>query len=125
MPPDEVVSDVVASALVVASVVVSDDARPSYGPGSDALVGGSEEGESGSEDKEADGYGTSDDDEDDESEEEDDDGDDEDWGLRDDDFGDDDMLKAGDGFAGRYVFSSRRPSVSPRWRPTHSSRWGS
>jgi hypothetical protein len=45
------VSDLVASTLVVASVVVPGDARPSYGPGSDALVGGAEEGKSGSDDE--------------------------------------------------------------------------
>jgi hypothetical protein len=65
------VSDVVASALVVASVVVPGDARPSYGPGSDALVGGSEEGESGSDDEEAGGYGAPDDDASDDDEDDD------------------------------------------------------
>jgi hypothetical protein len=38
------VSAVVPPALAVASVVVSEDVRPEYGPDSDAVVGGSEEG---------------------------------------------------------------------------------
>jgi hypothetical protein len=79
-----------------------------------AVVAGSEEGYSGSDDEEVDGDDTSDDDA------SDDDGSE---GYGDSDAGDfdaggfgdaDDTLTAGDGFAGGYVFSSRRPSESPR-----------
>jgi hypothetical protein len=88
-----------------------------------AVVAGSEEGYSGSDDEEVGGDDASDDDgndeeegETEEDEEEDDEGDDEGDGDFDaGDFGDaDDTLTAGDGFAGGYVFSSRRPSESPR-----------
>jgi hypothetical protein len=74
-----------------------------------AVVAGSEEeGYPGSDDEEVGGDDTSDDDA------SDDNGDEGDGDFDAGDFGDaDDTLTAGDGFAGGYVFSSRRPSESP------------